>query len=62
MFIASNGRIETPKHVGLAFSTKNYLRGKTNISAFNLLSACNSSYELMRIDTKWANDILEEGK
>ena len=62
MFIASNGRIETPKHVGLAFSTKNDLRGKTNISAFNRLSACNSSYELMRIGTEWANDILEEGE
>ena len=61
IFVTSNGRIKTPNHVGLAFSMKNDLRAKTHISALNRLGACISYDDLMRIDTKWANDILEEG-
>ena len=40
---------------------KNNLRAKAHISALNRLGACISYDDLMRIDTKWANDILEEG-
>ena len=40
---------------------KNDLRAKTHISALNRLAACIKYNDLMRIDTKWANDILEEG-
>ena len=61
IFVTSNGRIKTPKHVELAFSMKNNLRAKAHISALNRLGACISYDDLMRIDTKWANDILEEG-
>ena len=61
IFVTSNGRIKTPKHVGLAFSMKNDLRAKTHISALNRLGTCISYDDLMRIDTKWANDILKEG-
>ena len=61
IFVTSNGRSKTSKHVGLAFSMKNYLRAKTHISALNRLGACISYDDLMRIDTKWADDILEEG-
>ena len=61
IFVTSNGRIKTPKLVGLAFFMKNDLRAKTHISALNRLGACISYDDLMRIDTKWANGILEEG-
>ena len=61
IFVTSNGRIKTPKHVGLAFSMKNDLRAKTHISALNRLGACISYDDLMGIDTKWPNDILQEG-
>ena len=40
---------------------KNDLRARTHISALNRPGACISYDDLMRIDTKWANDILEEG-
>ena len=59
--VTSNARIKTPKHVGLAFSMKNDLKARTHISALNRLGACISYDDLMRIDTKRANDILEEG-
>ena len=36
IFVTSNGRIKTPKHVRLAFSMKNYLRAKTHISSWCL--------------------------
>ena len=39
---------------------KNDLRAKTHISALNHLDVCISYDDLMCIDTKWANDILEE--
>ena len=53
--------MKTTKHIGLAFSMKNDLRAKTHISALNRRGTCSSYDDLMRIDTKWANDILEEG-
>ena len=34
---------------------------ETHISALNRLGACISYDDLMRNDTKWANDVLEEG-
>ena len=61
IFVSSNGRIKTPKHVGLAFSIKNDLRARTHILALNRFGACISYDDLMRIDTKWDNDIPEEG-
>ena len=60
IFVTLNGRIKTPTHVGLSFSMKNDLRAKTHISALNRLDVCISYDDLMCIDTKWANDILEE--
>ena len=60
IFLTLNGRIKTPKDVGLSFSMKNDLRAKTHISALNHLDVCISYDDLMCIDTKWANDILEE--
>ena len=50
-----------PKYVGLTFSMKNDLRAKTHISVLNRLGVCISYDDLMRIATKQANDILEEG-
>lgn len=41
VFVTSDGRIKTPKHIGLAFSMRNDLRSKRHMSALNLLGVCN---------------------
>ena len=47
-----------PKNVGLAISLKNCLRSKEFISYLNSLGHCISYDDVLRIETRWAEDIL----
>ena len=57
----SNGRKRMPKQVGLGISLKNSLRSKEFITYLNNLGHSICYDEVLRIETRWASDILEKG-
>lgn len=57
----TNGRKKMPKQVGLAISLKASGRSKDFIRCLNNLGHCISYDDVLRIETSWAEGLIEEG-
>ena len=58
----SQGAKKMPKQLGLALTIKSMYRGKEITRMLNKLGHCSNYWEASEIDTKWAQDILDNNE
>ena len=59
IFAVSNGRQQTPKHIGLVVAIKHLTRSETLTEILNRLQHCIGYHDLLRINTSIANNIIQ---
>ena len=61
IYISSEGKKRTPKHVGLSMSLLHLIRSKTILTMLNRQGHCVSYDEAQHIDTEWAKNQVAVG-